>query len=49
MLKRLAGYGRADWFNLGDRDLATHIHRTVMLAEERRCPRPRIRFELPCA
>jgi LPPG:FO 2-phospho-L-lactate transferase len=32
-LKRLAGYGRADWFNLGDRDLATHIHRTAMLAE----------------
>ena len=32
-LKRLAHYGRADWFNLGDRDLATHIHRTAMLAE----------------
>jgi len=32
-LKRLALYGRADWFNLGDRDLATHIHRTAMLAE----------------
>jgi LPPG:FO 2-phospho-L-lactate transferase len=32
-LKRLAGYGRADWFNLGDRDLSTHIHRTAMLAE----------------
>src|SRR5438309_7688197 len=32
-LKRLAGYGRANWFNLGDRDLATHIHRTAMLAE----------------
>jgi LPPG:FO 2-phospho-L-lactate transferase len=31
--KRLAKYGRADWFNLGDRDLATHIHRTAMLAE----------------
>jgi LPPG:FO 2-phospho-L-lactate transferase len=34
-LKRLAKYGRADWFNLGDRDLATHIHRTAMLAEGR--------------
>jgi LPPG:FO 2-phospho-L-lactate transferase len=34
-LKRLAGYGRANWFNLGDRDLATHIHRTAMLAEGR--------------
>jgi LPPG:FO 2-phospho-L-lactate transferase len=32
-LKRLAHYGRANWFNLGDRDLATHIHRTAMLAE----------------
>jgi len=25
--------GRANWFHLGDRDLATHIHRTAMLAE----------------
>src|SRR6266702_4426878 len=32
-LKRLAGYGRGNWFNLGDRDLATHIHRTALLAE----------------
>src|SRR5712671_698802 len=32
-LKRLAAYGRPDWFNLGDRDLATHIHRTAMLVE----------------
>jgi LPPG:FO 2-phospho-L-lactate transferase len=32
-LKRLAHFGRATWFNLGDRDLATHIHRTAMLAE----------------
>ena len=32
-LKRLAGYSRANWFNLGDRDLATHIHRTALLAE----------------
>ena len=32
-LKRLAAYGRPDWFNLGDRDLATHIHRTTMLGE----------------
>jgi LPPG:FO 2-phospho-L-lactate transferase len=31
-LKRLAGYGRPDWFNLGDRDLATHIHRTALLS-----------------
>jgi LPPG:FO 2-phospho-L-lactate transferase len=33
MLERLALFGRANWFNLGDRDLATHIHRTAMLAE----------------
>ena len=32
-LKRLAVYGRATWFNLGDRDLATHIHRTAMLSD----------------
>jgi LPPG:FO 2-phospho-L-lactate transferase len=32
-LKRLAAFGRLKWFNLGDRDLATHIHRTAMLAE----------------
>jgi LPPG:FO 2-phospho-L-lactate transferase len=32
-LKRLATFGRPNWFNLGDRDLATHIHRTAMLAE----------------
>jgi len=32
-LKRLVVYGRANWFNLGDRDLATHIHRTAMLSE----------------
>src|SRR6266851_5544639 len=32
-LKRLAVFGCPSWFNLGDRDLATHIHRTAMLAE----------------
>jgi LPPG:FO 2-phospho-L-lactate transferase len=31
-LKRLAVFGRVNWFNLGDRDLATHIHRTAILA-----------------
>ncbi|MGB8475289.1 MAG: 2-phospho-L-lactate transferase [Candidatus Acidiferrum sp.] len=31
-LKRFGLYGRETWFNLGDRDLATHIHRTDMLA-----------------
>src|SRR5580692_212925 len=35
MLKRLAVFGRINWFNLGDRDLATHIHRTAMLADGR--------------
>src|SRR5882672_10470755 len=34
-LKRLAAFGRASWFNLGDHDLATHIHRTAMLAEDK--------------
>ncbi|HUE44596.1 MAG TPA: 2-phospho-L-lactate transferase [Candidatus Sulfotelmatobacter sp.] len=33
LLKRLTIFGRINWFNLGDRDLATHIHRTAMLAE----------------
>jgi LPPG:FO 2-phospho-L-lactate transferase len=33
LLKRLAVFGRVNWFNLGDRDLATHIHRTAMLAD----------------
>lgn len=31
LLKWLARYGEAPWFNLGDRDLATHIHRTEQL------------------
>jgi len=30
-LTQLAIYGRSEWFHLGDRDLATHIHRTAML------------------
>ena len=34
-LKRLASFGRASWFNLGDQDLATHIHRTAMLADDK--------------
>jgi LPPG:FO 2-phospho-L-lactate transferase len=33
LLKRLAVFGRVNWFNLGDRDLATHIHRTALLTE----------------
>jgi len=32
-LEGLATYGRDAWFGLGDRDLATHIHRTLRLAE----------------
>lgn len=32
-LQRLSVFGRVNWFNLGDRDLATHIHRSAMLAE----------------
>jgi len=29
----LSQYGRPTWFQLGDRDLATHIHRSAMLAD----------------
>jgi LPPG:FO 2-phospho-L-lactate transferase len=32
-LEGLATYGRPAWFGIGDRDLATHIHRTLRLAE----------------
>lgn len=32
-LEGLATYGRAAWFGLGDRDLATHIHRTLMMRD----------------
>ena len=32
-LEGLATYGREAWFGIGDRDLATHIHRTLRLAE----------------
>lgn len=30
-LEMLRKYGYDTWFNIGDRDLATHIHRTVLL------------------
>jgi LPPG:FO 2-phospho-L-lactate transferase len=30
-LDQLAVYGHSQWFHLGDRDLATHIHRTELL------------------
>ncbi len=30
-LEMLRGYGHETWFNLGDRDLATHLHRTSLL------------------
>src|ERR1700746_2260516 len=33
LLKRLAVFSRVNWFNLGSRDLRTHIHRTALLAE----------------
>ncbi|GCE12706.1 2-phospho-L-lactate transferase [Tengunoibacter tsumagoiensis] len=32
-MKQLTSYGNEDWFNLGDRDLATHIHRTNLLRQ----------------
>lgn len=31
-LEELRAFGREAWFRLGDHDLATHIHRTAMLA-----------------
>lgn len=30
-MQQLTSYGHEDWFALGDRDLATHIHRTALL------------------
>ena len=32
-LAQLQKYGREGWFQLGDRDLATHLHRTRLLAQ----------------
>jgi LPPG:FO 2-phospho-L-lactate transferase len=32
-LQWLGRYGREHWFNLGDRDLATHLHRSALLKE----------------
>jgi len=32
-MQQLTAYGEEDWFMLGDRDLATHIHRTKLLRE----------------
>jgi LPPG:FO 2-phospho-L-lactate transferase len=32
-LEGLATYGRESWFGLGDRDLATHVHRTMRMGE----------------
>ncbi len=34
-LQALGRYGRETWFQLGDRDLATHLHRTVLLRRGR--------------
>ena len=34
-MQQLTSYGNEDWFMLGDRDLATHIHRTQRLREGR--------------
>lgn len=31
--EELGRFGRPDWFTLGDRDLATHVHRTARLRE----------------
>jgi LPPG:FO 2-phospho-L-lactate transferase len=32
-MQQLTRYGNEDWFMLGDRDLATHIHRTKLLRQ----------------
>lgn len=32
-MQQLTSYGNEDWFLLGDRDLATHIHRTHLLRQ----------------
>jgi LPPG:FO 2-phospho-L-lactate transferase len=32
-MQQLTSYGNDDWFMLGDRDLATHIHRTNLLRQ----------------
>src|SRR5215467_14586705 len=32
-MQQLTQYGNEDWFMLGDRDLATHIHRTNLLRQ----------------
>jgi LPPG:FO 2-phospho-L-lactate transferase len=32
-LEALGRFGRETWFRLGDRDLATHVHRTALLRE----------------
>jgi LPPG:FO 2-phospho-L-lactate transferase len=32
-MQQLSRYGNEDWFLLGDRDLATHIHRTSLLRQ----------------
>lgn len=32
-LDQMARFGEATWFNLGDRDLATHLHRTRLLRQ----------------
>ncbi len=34
-MAQLTLYGNDDWFMLGDRDLATHIHRTALLKQGR--------------
>jgi LPPG:FO 2-phospho-L-lactate transferase len=34
-LERIGRFGEPTWFNLGDRDLATHLHRTRLLREGR--------------
>ena len=54
----MARFGEPTWFNLGDRDLATHLHRTRLLREGRTLtevtakiaagPRREPRWSCPC-
>ncbi|HYP27645.1 MAG TPA: 2-phospho-L-lactate transferase [Blastocatellia bacterium] len=46
-LKWMARYGEASWFNLGDRDLSTHIHRTDLLRRGR--PLSEVTGHISCA
>ncbi|MEZ5227669.1 MAG: hypothetical protein R2710_13655 [Acidimicrobiales bacterium] len=39
-MEMVGRYGGVDWFNLGDRDLGTHLYRTHLLSTGATSPRP---------